>query len=142
MGQLNAPVGGLGNLRLVASFSDVLSTQVSMFDVPLHYNFYRASASGPKYDLRTILDGSLVKRRPRDAVTFVDNHDTAIGCSLESWVRWFPCTVVTNWTESRVTGRGRLQAHCIRAHSPPWGGSPVSAILWGTHVRAHHPGGW
>ena len=57
-----------------------------MFDVPLHYNFHRASTGGASYDLRGIMDGSLVSRRPGDAVTFVDNHDTAIGCSLESWV--------------------------------------------------------
>jgi len=57
-----------------------------MFDVPLHHNFYRASQAGPEYDLRTILRGALLERRPRDAVTFVDNHDTAVGCSLESWV--------------------------------------------------------
>lgn len=58
-----------------------------MFDVPLHYNFHRASIQGSSYDMRQILKGSLVERRPLDAVTFVDNHDTAIGCSLESWVR-------------------------------------------------------
>lgn len=57
-----------------------------MFDVPLHYNFHRAYKQGRSYDLRTILEGGLVSSRPRDAVTFVDNHDTAIGCSLESWV--------------------------------------------------------
>lgn len=58
-----------------------------MFDVPLHHNFHRASQQGAEYDLREILKGSLVESRPSDAVTFVDNHDTAIGCSLESWVR-------------------------------------------------------
>jgi len=32
------------------------------------------------------LNKTLVKARPGDAVTFVDNHDTQIGQSLESWV--------------------------------------------------------
>ncbi|KAF8575962.1 glycoside hydrolase family 13 protein [Ramaria rubella] len=63
-----------------------LQGQVSFFDVPLHHNFHKASEAGPGYDLRTILNGTLVKKRPGDAVTFVDNHDTQVGQSLESWV--------------------------------------------------------
>ncbi|KAI0303756.1 glycoside hydrolase family 13 protein [Multifurca ochricompacta] len=58
--------------------------QTTFFDVPLHDNFHRAS-KGP-FDLRCILDKTLLKTRPYDAVTFVDNHDTQIGQSLESWV--------------------------------------------------------
>lgn len=45
-----------------------------MFDVALHENFYRASIA-PTYDLRNILRGSFVELRPRDAVTFVENHE-------------------------------------------------------------------
>jgi len=44
------------------------------------------SKSGAKYDLRHIFEKTVVKLRPGDAVTFVDNHDTQIGQSLESWV--------------------------------------------------------
>ncbi|KAI9566785.1 glycoside hydrolase family 13 protein [Boletus coccyginus] len=60
----------------------------AFFDVPLHENFHRASKSGSSYDLRRILDNSLVAIRPGDAVTFVDNHEVIqqIGQSLESWV--------------------------------------------------------
>jgi alpha-amylase len=47
--------------------------QTAFFDVPLHDNFYRAS-KGP-FDLRRILDNTLLKVRPYDAVTFVDNHE-------------------------------------------------------------------
>ena len=37
-----------------------------------------------------IFDGTIVKEKPDKAVTFVDNHDTQIGQSLESWVLdWF-----------------------------------------------------
>ncbi|KAF8554389.1 glycoside hydrolase family 13 protein [Imleria badia] len=60
--------------------------QTAFFDTPLHENFHQASKSGSSYDLRRILDNSLVAIRPGDAVTFVDNHDTQIGQSLESWV--------------------------------------------------------
>ncbi|KAF8442339.1 glycoside hydrolase family 13 protein [Boletus edulis BED1] len=62
--------------------------QAAFFDVPLHENFHQASKSGSSYDLRRILDKSLVAIRPGDAVTFVDNHEVMqqIGQSLESWV--------------------------------------------------------
>jgi alpha-amylase len=47
---------------------------VSLFDFPLHYNFVSASR-GP-FDLRRILEGTLVERYPDHAVTFLDNHDS------------------------------------------------------------------
>lgn len=63
--------------------------RISLFDVPLHYNFNNASKD-ENYDLSKILDGTLVKENPSMAVTFVDNHDTQPGQSLESFVeRWF-----------------------------------------------------
>ncbi|KAG1747247.1 glycoside hydrolase family 13 protein [Suillus paluster] len=74
------------NLHLLIPYVRAFRGQTSFFDVPLHENFFRASKAGASYDLRTILDGSLVKLRPGDAVTFVDNHDTQVGQSLESWV--------------------------------------------------------
>ena len=62
----------------------------SLFDVPLHYRLRQASVSGSSYDMRTILDGTLMKEQPSLAVTFVDNHDTQPCQSLESWVEpWF-----------------------------------------------------
>ncbi|KAG9007630.1 hypothetical protein FRB94_014148 [Tulasnella sp. JGI-2019a] len=76
----------IDSVKKIERYMAILNAPVSMFDVPLHYNFHRASTQGSEYDLRRILKGSLVDRRPLDAVTFVDNHDTAIGCSLESWV--------------------------------------------------------
>ncbi|KAG8747350.1 hypothetical protein FRC10_001529 [Ceratobasidium sp. 414] len=60
--------------------------EMSYFDVPLHANLFRASTEGSEFDLRTILRGSLVQVRPRDACTFVDNHDTRPEGSLVSWV--------------------------------------------------------
>lgn len=63
---------------------------VSLFDVPLHFNFHNCSKAHGDYDLRTILDNTLVKCNPLKAVTFVDNHDSQPGQSLESWVEdWF-----------------------------------------------------
>ncbi|KAH7921040.1 glycoside hydrolase family 13 protein, partial [Leucogyrophana mollusca] len=74
------------DLHLILPYVRAFQGQTAFFDVPLHDNFHQASKLGPSYDLRTILDGTLVKARPGDAVTFVDNHDTQIGQSLESWV--------------------------------------------------------
>lgn len=41
-----------------------------------HYNFKKASEEGEAFDIRQIFDDTLVQRRPIDAVTMVDNHDT------------------------------------------------------------------
>ena len=63
---------------------------MSLFDVPLHFNFYHASTAGDDIDLTHILDGSLVSVDPIHAVTFVDNHDTQPDQALESTVEpWF-----------------------------------------------------
>ncbi len=64
--------------------------RLNLFDVPLHYNFYRASKAGGSFDMRSILDNSLMKNLPLFAVTFVDNHDTQPLQALESVVEsWF-----------------------------------------------------
>lgn len=63
---------------------------MKLFDVPLHYNFLKASTSDGEFDMRTIFDGTLVQESPEMAVTFVDNHDTEPGQALESWILdWF-----------------------------------------------------
>jgi alpha-amylase len=77
-------VGVLG--RYVAETEGVMS----LFDVPLHFQFHRASRAGRSFDMRGIFDGTLVRARPAHAVTFVDNHDSQPCQSLESWVEpWF-----------------------------------------------------
>jgi alpha-amylase len=64
--------------------------KLSLFDVPLHYNFQRASRAGGQYDMRQILNGTLIQQQPSLAVTFVDNHDSQPLQALESWVEaWF-----------------------------------------------------
>ncbi|KAF9238489.1 glycoside hydrolase family 13 protein [Melanogaster broomeanus] len=78
------------NIRMILPYIRAFEGQAAFFDVPLHNNFHQASKTGPSYDLRKILDNSLVAIRPGDAVTFVDNHDNMtiqqVGQSLESWV--------------------------------------------------------
>lgn len=63
---------------------------VSLFDVPLHYKFHYASRSGNNYDMRHILDGTLMQQCSTHAVTFVENHDSQPLRELESSVEpWF-----------------------------------------------------
>lgn len=72
---------------------DYLSNEdfcLTLFDVPLHYNFYQAGNQRKDFDLRMIYDGSLVKSNPMNVVTFVDNHDSQRHQALESYVAgWF-----------------------------------------------------
>lgn len=63
---------------------------MSLFDVPLHDRFYRASRMNGDFDMRTLLDNTLVQSNPLKAVTFVDNHDTQPCQALQSPVEdWF-----------------------------------------------------
>ncbi|MEO1147855.1 MAG: alpha-amylase [Cyanobacteria bacterium J06638_22] len=64
--------------------------RMDLFDAPLHHNFHIASKSGGHYDMRRILDGTLMKELPLFAVTLVENHDTQPLQSLEAVVEpWF-----------------------------------------------------
>lgn len=61
-----------------------------LFDVALHFNLEAASKDAENYDMRKIFDDTLVQEMPWNAVTFVDNHDSQPGQSLESFVQpWF-----------------------------------------------------
>ncbi len=72
------------------NFIDTTEGNLMLFDAGLHYSFAAAGREGGAYDLRTILDRSLVKDHPDLAVTLVGNHDTQPLQSLESVVEdWF-----------------------------------------------------
>lgn len=63
---------------------------IDLFDVKLHYNLFEAANEYEGYDLTQIFDGTLVQEDPWNTVTFVDNHDTQPGESLESFIDgWF-----------------------------------------------------
>jgi alpha-amylase len=77
----------LGELH---SYLEKVEGVMRLFDVPLHFRLLAASQGGNEFDLRSIFEGTLVAENPLMAVTFVDNHDTQPGASLESWVEpWF-----------------------------------------------------
>ncbi len=72
-------------------YVNAVGGRMSIFDVSLHYNFYAASRGGGNYDMRRILDGTLMRERPSFAVTFVENHDSqplqALESSVDSWFK-------------------------------------------------------
>jgi alpha-amylase len=64
--------------------------RMSLFDAPLHINFYNASQAGGGYDMRNLMNDTLMKDQPALAVTLVDNHDTQALQALQSPVaNWF-----------------------------------------------------
>lgn len=64
--------------------------KIDLFDTVLHFNMHEASMNGQGYDIRKIFDNTLVQEHPLLSVTFVDNHDSQPGQSLESFVQpWF-----------------------------------------------------
>ena len=79
-----------GDLESIEEYLDNVNYQADLFDVPLHFNFFTASKNGSAYDLREIFNNSLVVNKKLFSVTFVDNHDSQWGSSLESQIdSWF-----------------------------------------------------
>lgn len=78
------------DLEKLQAYLDSSGNLISLFDVPLHFNLYEAATSNGSFDMRQIFENTLVETREDYAVTFVDNHDTQKGQSLESWIdSWF-----------------------------------------------------
>lgn len=78
------------NIHALNNYIDETKGNMALMDVPLHYNFYRASVSNGEFNMGSIFEDTLVGVNPKKAITFVDNHDTQLGQALESWVLdWF-----------------------------------------------------
>lgn len=78
-----------GLLSVLTDYLEAAEGCMSLFDSSLQANFHFASKSS-EYDLRTILDGSLLQVMPDKAVTLVSNHDTQPLQALEAAVDpWF-----------------------------------------------------
>ncbi|HEY9660385.1 MAG TPA: alpha-amylase [Allocoleopsis sp.] len=79
------------NVISLHAFIAATAGSLALFDVPLHYNFHRASQMGSAYDLRSILEGTLVQQQPVLAVTFVEDHNTQplqrLASPVESWFK-------------------------------------------------------
>jgi alpha-amylase len=71
-------------------YLDRLGGRITVFGVPLHYHFHYASRASGNYDMRRLLDDTLLQQRGRDIVSFVENHDSQPLQALESVVEpWF-----------------------------------------------------
>ena len=78
-----------GDVSKLHRYIEKTEGEISLFDVPLHYNLATASKQ-ENYNLSQILEHTLVKENSSKAVTFVDNHDTQPNQALESFVeKWF-----------------------------------------------------
>ncbi len=79
-----------GDVGKLIRYIDDTDHAIQLFDVPLHFNFEQASKSGGNYDMSRLLDNTLIRYETFNSITFVDNHDTQPGESLQSWVEgWF-----------------------------------------------------
>lgn len=77
------------DLKVLNGYLMDVDFSMQLFDVPLHHALERASKD-ENFNLKTLYHGTLSSTNPNYAMTFVDNHDTQIGQSLESWVLpWF-----------------------------------------------------
>ncbi|KMU82394.1 glucan 1,4-alpha-maltohexaosidase [Coccidioides immitis H538.4] len=75
------------DINELLTYLEQMKNLVSLFDVPLAHNISRLSRAR-KPDLRKVFHETLLKKRPEYAVTFVTNHDTQLGQSLE---KGYPC---------------------------------------------------
>lgn len=72
------------------NYLNTVGKELHLFDVPLHFKLYQASQQGRDFDMTNLTDDTLTARYPQNTVTFVDNHDSQHGSSLESQVKdWF-----------------------------------------------------
>ncbi|HMU82776.1 MAG TPA: alpha-amylase [Leptospiraceae bacterium] len=78
------------DVEALHNYLNLVGERMTVFDVPLHFNFHAASKSGGNFDMRRLFSGTLMEQRPRMAVTFVDNHDSQPLQALESCIEpWF-----------------------------------------------------
>ncbi|KAL2132273.1 hypothetical protein VTI74DRAFT_3987 [Chaetomium olivicolor] len=70
--------------EFLARYIEYMEHRISLFDVQLMSNFSKVSLLEERGDLRKVFDDALVVWKPDNAVTFVVNHDTQAGQSLET----------------------------------------------------------
>ncbi|KAK4641611.1 hypothetical protein QC761_500180 [Podospora bellae-mahoneyi] len=76
--------------EFLAKYIEYMDHRISLFDVPLCSNLSKISMAGERGDLRDLFKDALCLWKPNNVVTFVVNHDTQQGQSLETPVApWF-----------------------------------------------------
>lgn len=112
------------DLKVLNEYLMDVDFSMQLFDVPLHHALDNASKN-ENFDLKTLYHGTLSSTNPNYSMTFVDNHDTQIGQSLESWVSdWFkphayafillrdvgtPCVFYTDLYGNEHTGTPKVE---------------------------------
>jgi len=112
-----------GDLAMLERYIAATDGCMSVFDSALHHNLPHAGEAGGDYDLRTILDHSLMIANPLLATTLVGSHDTQPLQSLEAPVAaWFkplayalillrsagyPCVFHPDLYGAKCTAKGR-----------------------------------
>ena len=78
------------DLKELLDYLKDIEYSFSLFDVPLHMNFFKACNDAGHFDMGAILENTLMKCASQNAVTFVENHDTQNGQALQSFITdWF-----------------------------------------------------
>ncbi|EHA46698.1 alpha-amylase [Pyricularia oryzae 70-15] len=77
-----------GDVKALLGYLEQLDHRISLVDVPLVESFSRISR-GEQPDLRRVFENTLAAIKPNNAVTFVVNHDTQTGQTLETPVEPF-----------------------------------------------------
>ncbi len=75
-----------GDVNELERYLETVDYSLCLFDVPLHFNIRDMSYANGNYDMRHLFNNTLLQRRPNNSVTFIDNHDSQPGQSLESFV--------------------------------------------------------
>ncbi|PUZ28507.1 alpha-amylase [Chitinophaga parva] len=76
------------NLPEMLDYLDKVENSISLFDAPLHHNFYEVSKG--ERELWKVYDNTLTAARADKSITIVENHDTQPCQTLESPVEaWF-----------------------------------------------------
>lgn len=78
------------NIEALINYLKETNYTMKLFDVPLHYNFFKAANDSGNFDMSKIFENTLTSIEPDSSITFVDNHDTETGQALDSWIPdWF-----------------------------------------------------
>jgi len=125
------------NLDTLRWYASHTGERIHLFDAPLQRNFHLASRQGADYDLRRLLDGTLMRHLPQLAVTLVESHDTqplqALEAVVEAWFKplayavillrreGYPCLFLADYEGARYRGRGHDgQDHDVELVSHRW----------------------
>lgn len=113
-----------------------MDNPVSAFDFPLHYKL-KQFCDQYGFDLRSLIDGTVVQEFPLQAVTFVDNHDTIrdpnnavindkmLAYALILTAEGYPCVFWQDYYNFGLAGRGTANGitALVAAHEKYAGGA-------------------